>query len=90
VQTYRAIVDGADWFTAVFRGHVRPDLVGWQPQDTIEFRRDGKFERRITIEPGFPSQSGSQEMIVNSVARVIGAHPGWLTVADLPPAIPSN
>lgn len=90
VQTYRAWVDGAEWFTAVFRGHVRPALVGWQPEDTIEFLRDGQLERLISIAPGLPSQSGSQSMIVNSVARVIRAQPGWLTVADLPPAVASR
>jgi hypothetical protein len=90
VQTYRAWVDGAEWFTAVFRGHVRPELIGWQPEDTIEFLRDGQLECLITIAPGLPSQSGSQSMIVNSVARVIRAQPGWLTVADLPPAVASR
>jgi 4-hydroxy-tetrahydrodipicolinate reductase len=86
VQTYRASIDDHVWFTAVFRGHVRPDLIGWEPQDTIEFMRDGRCERSITITPGLPSQSGSQAMIANSVDRVLSARPGWLTVADLPPA----
>ena len=87
IQTYRAKVSGLDWFTAVFRGHVRPDLVGWSPQDKIEFWRDGRLEREVVISPGIPSQSGSQSMIANSVDRVISASPGWLTVADIPPAV---
>lgn len=87
IQTYRAKVSGLDWFTAVFRGHVRPDLVGWSPQDKIEFWRDGQLERNVVISPGIPSQSGSQSMIANSVDRVISASAGWLTVSDIPPAI---
>ena len=87
IQTYRAKVSGADWFTAVFRGHVRPDLVGWSPQDKIEFWRDGELEREVVISPGIPSQSGSQSMIANSVDRVISASAGWLSVSDIPPAI---
>lgn len=90
IQTYRAKVSDIDWFTAVFRGHVRPDLVGWSPQDRIEVWRDGQLEREVVISPGIPSQSGSQSMIANSVDRVISASPGWLTVADLPPAFGSQ
>lgn len=86
IQTYRALVDDHPWFTAVFRGHVRPDLIGWTPQDTIEFMRNGRCERSITIDPGLPSQTGSQAMVSNSVERVLNARSGWLTVADLPPA----
>ena len=85
-QTYRAFVHGNPWFTAVFDGHVQPDLLGWTPSDTIVIRRDGVVERTVAIEPGLPSQSGSQSMIANSVDRVIEAAPGWLTVADVPPA----
>lgn len=85
-QTYRAFVHGHAWFTAVFDGHVQPNLLGWSPSDTIVIRRDGIVERTVVIEPGLPSQSGSQSMIANSVDRVIEAAPGWLTVADLPPA----
>ena len=85
-QTYRAFVDGNVWFTAVFDGHVQPNLLGWTPSDTIVMRRDGAVERTVTIAPGLPSQSGSQAMIANSVDRVMNAAPGWLTVADLPPA----
>lgn len=87
IQTYRAEVSGVDWFTAVFRGHVRPDLVAWAPQDKIEFWRDGELERDVVISPGIPSQSGSQSMIANSVDRVISASAGWLSVSDIPPAI---
>lgn len=87
IQTYTARSAGANWFTSVFRGHVRPDVVDWAPQDTIEFWRDGALERQITINPGLPAQAGSQAIIANSVERVIAAPPGWLTVAELPPAI---
>ena len=85
-QTYTAIVNGHPWFRSVFRGHVRPDLVGWSPQDTIEFWRDGHLERSVTITPGVPAQAGSQYIVANSVDRVITAAPGWLTVGELPPA----
>lgn len=85
-QTYKAFVGNEVWFTAVFDGHVQPSLLGWNPSDTIVLRRDGTVERTVVIEPGLPSQSGSQSMIANSVDRVIEATPGWLTVADLPPA----
>lgn len=85
-QTYRAFVDENVWFTAVFDGHVQPNLLGWTPSDTIVMRRDGVVERTVTIAPGLPSQSGSQAMIANSVDRVMNGAPGWLTVADLPPA----
>lgn len=90
VQTYTAIVGGEPWFTSVFRGHVRPDLVDWTPQDTIELWRDDLLERRVVLSPGIPAQAGSQFIMANSVDRVIAARPGWLTVADLPPATPST
>jgi hypothetical protein len=85
-QTYRAWIDGAIWFTAIFEGHVRPTTLGWTLSDTIELRRDGQTEREMTIKPGLPSQSGSQAIIANSVDRVLAAPTGWLTIADLPPA----
>jgi hypothetical protein len=86
MQTYTAIAHSRPWFTSVFRGHVRPDLVEWSPQDTIEFWRDGNLERRVAITPGIPAQAGSQSIIANSVDRIIAAMPGWLTVGELPPA----
>lgn len=90
IQTYTAVVSGEPWFTSVFRGHVRPDLVDWTPQDTIEFWREDLLERRVVLAPGIPAQAGSQSIMANSVDRVIAARPGWLTVADLPPATPST
>lgn len=86
VQTYTAVVHGHPWFTSVFRGHVRPDLVDWSPRDTIEFWRNGHLERSVAITPGIPAQAGSQYIVANSVDRIIAATPGWLTVGDLPPA----
>ena len=33
-------------------------------------------------------QSGSSSVVANSVRRVVEARPGWVTVGELPPAVP--
>lgn len=85
-QTYRATRDGHVWYEARFRGHVTPATVGWTLSDVITLHRDGEVVQELTARPCFPSQSGSQHVLANSVDRVVEAHPGWLSVADLPPA----
>ena len=85
-QTYRAIFEGACWYTAKFLGHVSPESAGLLPQDSITvFRGDEKFQE-VKITPAFQPQIGSRHMLANSIDRVLDAHPGWVTVADLRPA----
>lgn len=85
-QDYRAYQDGRAWFTARFRGHVRPDAAGWDLSDVITLSLDGGVIQEVTSRPCFPAQVGSQHVLANSIDRVIEAPAGWLTVADLPPA----
>jgi hypothetical protein len=85
-QTYRAIDQGHTWFTAQFIGHVAPERAGLHLADVITLRCRGEVVQEVRATPCFPSQSGSQHVLANSVDRVIAARPGWLTVADLPPA----
>ena len=85
-QTYRATRDGRTWYEARFRGHVDPASVGWALADVITLTRDGEVVQELTARPCFPAQSGSQHVLANSIDRVLAARPGWLSVADLPPA----
>jgi hypothetical protein len=83
-QRYVAIARGAPWFTALFTGHVdsaRPT------HDAIHLASDPPID--LVISPGLNAQRGSAAVLANSVRRVADAPPGWLTVADLPPAVPS-
>lgn len=86
-QEYVGIVDGEPWFRATFIGHVAPAAAGLDPQDHIVIDSiSGTLS--CVLDPGIGSQSGSQAIIANSVDRIIAARPGWITVADLPPAYP--
>jgi hypothetical protein len=84
-QHYVAIAGGEPWFTALFTGHVdsaRPT------RDAIHLASDPPID--LVISPGLNAQRGSAAVLANSVRRVADAPPGWLTVADLPPAVPMN
>jgi 4-hydroxy-tetrahydrodipicolinate reductase len=83
-QRYVAVVGGAPWFTAVFSGHTDPAR---PTHDAIRVACDPPIDLRIS--PGIDAQKGSAAVLANSVARVAAAPAGWLTVADLPPAVPS-
>ncbi len=87
VQEYVAIVAGMEWFRARFVGHLRPATAGLTPRDVIEIVSDGA-PLRCTVDPGIGSQAGSQALIANSIDRVVGAAPGWRTVAELEAAHP--
>lgn len=87
VQRYVAVVAGAPWFTADFTGHVDPAGAGLVTRDAVEI--DATPPVRMEIAGGLPSQAGSAAVLANSVARVAAARPGWVTVAELPPAIPT-
>ena len=86
-QTYTAVVDGQPWYTATFTGHIDLGAAGLQPRDEIDIDADSAV--RCRLEPGIGAQAGSAAMVANSIDRVIAAAPGWLTVADLPPARPA-
>lgn len=88
-QTYTAIADGAAWFLAYFYGHVSLKSVGKQPSDDIDLLRGRTTVQTLKLRPGIKSQSGSQNMVANSVERVIAARPGWVTVAEMAPAFPA-
>jgi hypothetical protein len=84
-QRYVAIAAGEPWFTALFTGHVdssRPT------RDAIHVACDPPID--LVISPGLNAQRGSAAVLANSVRRVADAPPGWLTVADLPPATPAQ
>ena len=85
-QTYRAVDERGAWYTAEFIGHIAPALVGLDLEDVITLHRGDEVVQQVRAAPGFPAQSGSQHLLANSIDRVLAAPPGWLTVADLPPA----
>jgi 4-hydroxy-tetrahydrodipicolinate reductase len=85
-QVYTALVDGEPWYTATFTGHVDLDMAGLTARDEIVSQAGPGL--RCTLEPGIGAQRGSAAMVANSIDRVLSAPPGWLTVADLPPARP--
>lgn len=86
-QTYTGSTAGQEWFVAEFLGHTDLAGAGLEPRDSVIID-DGHSTRTAMIEPGVPSQEGSVSVIANSIDRVIAARAGWLTVADLPPALP--
>jgi hypothetical protein len=85
-QRYTAIVGGEPWFRARFVGHVDPAAVGLTTRDEVHVDDDPPIH--MTIAPGLSSQSASAAVLANSIGRLVAAPAGWLTVADLPPAVP--
>ena len=85
-QRYLGLAGGELWFEALFTGHVDLPSVGRAPRDELWI--EGSVPLHYVIEPGLNPQSGASAMIANSLRRVVAAPPGWLTVADLPPATP--
>jgi 4-hydroxy-tetrahydrodipicolinate reductase len=86
-QTYTAIVKGKPWFSSHFFGHV--DLTGIErvAKDEIEISIDQKVHQTISLNPGIGAQMGSQNMVINSIERIIQAQPGWVSVAEIAPAL---
>jgi 2,4-diaminopentanoate dehydrogenase len=87
VQHYIGYARGKPWFFADFTAHMELDAAGASPHDEIWI--NGPTPVHLTIQPGLNPQIGSAAVITNSIQRVVAAPPGWLTVADLPPATPS-
>ena len=88
-QQYRAVTAGEHtWFEALFTGHVAPLSIGQEPRDSITVRSPGG-DVHFAATPGINPQTGSASVIANSVRRVATARPGWITVAELPPAVPA-
>ena len=85
-QRYIAVAGGAPWFEALFTGHVAPARAGLQPEDAIFVDADPPVNVRTA--PGMNPQSGSASIVANSVRRLVAARPGWVTVGELPPALP--
>ena len=85
-QRYTGIAGGKPWFEALFTGYLDPSAIGKPPRDEIWIEGDPPLHYEVV--PGFNAQSGSSALVANSVQRVAAAAPGWLTVADLPPAAP--
>ena len=87
-QRYAAIGDGRVWFEALFTAHVAPAAIGQEPRDAITIR--GPYGgAHLAATPGMNPQIGSASIVANSVHRVVAAPPGWVTVGDLPPAVPA-
>jgi hypothetical protein len=87
-QRYCAFSDGRLWFEALFTAHVAPAVIGQEPRDSITIR-GGYGGINLAVTPGMNPQSGSASIVANSVHRVVAAPPGWVTVGDLPPAVPA-
>ena len=81
VQHYQAICGRRPWISAEFIAHVDPNTDGYEPADSINI--DGHNPLSLLIRPGCNPQLGSAAMISNVIPRLIGARPGYLTVADL-------
>jgi len=86
-QTYTAIVKGKPWFSSHFFGHVDLPEIQKVAKDEIEISIDQKIHQTISLNPGIGAQMGSQNMVINSIERIIQAQPGWVTVAEIAPAL---
>lgn len=87
-QRYVAVVGGRPWFEALFTGHVAPAAAGLATHDAIHV--DAEPPVTLEVPGGLNAQSGSAAVLANSVVRVAAAPPGWVTVAELPPAVPAG
>jgi hypothetical protein len=85
-QHYVAAAAGRPWFEALFTGHVAPAEIGLEPKDAIHV--EGPAPLHFAAIPGMNPQSGSAAVVANSIRRVVEARPGWVTVGELPPAVP--
>ena len=85
-QRYTAVSHGRVWFEALFTGHIAPEALGTAPRDAITVR--GPHEVHVEAIPGLNPQIGSASIVANSIRRVVAARPGWVTVGELPPAVP--
>lgn len=85
-QRYLAFVAGEPWFEARFTGHVDLPAIGREPKDEIVV--EGPTPLRFAAVPGLNPQVSSAAVVANSLRRVVAARPGWVTVAELPPAVP--
>ena len=64
-----------------------PSSIGEEPRDSITVIGPyGGVD--LAVKPGINPQIGSSSVLANSIRRVVAAPPGWLTVAELPPATP--
>jgi 4-hydroxy-tetrahydrodipicolinate reductase len=88
VQRYVGYVDGAPWFEARLTGHVDFAAAGLTQRDEIWLH--GQPPLHQLLDPGLDAQATVTAVIANSLARLRAAPPGWLTVADLPPARPGG
>ncbi len=88
-QTYTGIVDGKPWFIAHFFGHVALSMIKKDSGDDIDLMLNQKPIQSIKLRPGIGAQVGSQNMVANSIDRIISARPGWVTVAEMSPAFPA-
>jgi len=88
-QTYTGVVDGKPWFIAHFFGHVALNLIKKNSGDDIDLMLGQKPIQSIKLRPGISAQVGSQNMVANSIDRIICARPGWVTVAEMSPAFPT-
>lgn len=89
-QTYTSYVAGQKWYTCRWFGHVALASTSRAAADVIALLRDGVEIQRTEIRPAIGAQVGSQNMVANSVARILKAPSGWITVADMEPARPSK
>jgi 4-hydroxy-tetrahydrodipicolinate reductase len=87
-QRYVGIVAGRPWFACSFLGHVDPGSIGKPPRDEIWI--EGSTPLHVAVIPGLNPQTGASAVIANSVRRIVDASPGWVTVGDLPPAVPHS
>ncbi len=64
------------------------DGIGRVASDEIQLYSAGVLLQTLQARPSISPQSGSQNMVANSIDRIIAARPGWRTVAELAPAYP--
>jgi hypothetical protein len=66
---------------------VDPGAAGLELRDSIEI--SGGARIHLEFEPGLDPQVTSASVLANSIPRLVAARPGWVTVAELPPARPA-
>ena len=85
-QQYVGWTTGRPWFECFFTGHVYLQGIGLEPRDDMWIK--GSTPLHFSVDPGLNPQVSAPALLANSLQRVVESRPGWVTVADLPPATP--
>ena len=81
VQRVTGYAGATAWIEAEFIAHAELPAIGLEAEDRIDI--EGSNPVHLRLQPGCNPQLGTAGMLASCIPRVVGAAPGFLTVADL-------